>query len=79
MDAPAESTMSGRQSMQRQSVIRVLVVDDHEVVAAGFGAVLNREPGFEVLGVATSRDAGGGLRRRKWYEFHSSTGHFWVK
>ena len=42
--------------MQRESVIRVLVVDDHEVVAAGFEAVLNREPGFEVLGVATTRE-----------------------
>jgi DNA-binding NarL/FixJ family response regulator len=61
MDAPAESSVSGRHSMQRQSVIRVLVVDDHEVVAAGFGAVLSREPGFEVIGIATSREAA--LRR----------------
>src|SRR5688572_27457178 len=43
--------------MQRESVIRVLVVDDHEVVAAGFGAVLGREPGFQVLGVVASREA----------------------
>jgi DNA-binding NarL/FixJ family response regulator len=61
MDAPEETTMPGRQSMQRESVIRVLVVDDHEVVAAGFGAVLGREPGFEVTGVVTSREAA--LRR----------------
>jgi two-component system, NarL family, response regulator DevR len=40
----------------REFVIRVLVVDDHEVVAAGFEAVLAREPGFEVLGVATNRE-----------------------
>ena len=42
--------------MQHESVIRVLVVDDDEVVAAGFGAVLGREPGFEVVGVVTTRD-----------------------
>jgi DNA-binding NarL/FixJ family response regulator len=47
--------------MQRETAIRVLVVDDHEVVAAGFAAVLGREPGFEVIGVATSREAS--LRR----------------
>jgi DNA-binding NarL/FixJ family response regulator len=43
--------------MQRESVIRVLVADDHEVVAAGFAAVLGREPGFEVIGAVTTREA----------------------
>jgi DNA-binding NarL/FixJ family response regulator len=47
--------------MQGDHVIRVLVVDDHEVVAAGFGAVISREPGFEVIGVAASRESA--LRR----------------
>jgi two-component system, NarL family, response regulator DevR len=50
-----------RGPVARDGLIRVLVVDDHEVVAAGFGAVLGREPGFEVTGIVTSREAA--LRR----------------
>jgi DNA-binding NarL/FixJ family response regulator len=46
-----------RGPVARDGLIRVLVVDDHEVVAAGFGAVLGREPGFEVIGIVTSREA----------------------
>ena len=34
--------------------IRVLVVDDHQVVAHGLALLLSRHPGLEVMGVATT-------------------------
>jgi YesN/AraC family two-component response regulator len=34
------------------TAIRVVVVDDQEVVRAGFGALLNTQPDFDVAGTA---------------------------
>lgn len=43
---------------------RLIVVDDHEVVRAGLVAVLSQEPGFELVGTAsTGRDAADLARR----------------
>jgi DNA-binding NarL/FixJ family response regulator len=35
-------------------VIRVVLADDHALVRAGFGVLLDAEPGIEVVGVATN-------------------------
>lgn len=35
-----------------QNTVRVLLVDDHDLVRAGFRALLDLEPGFEVVGEA---------------------------
>ena len=46
--------------------VRVLVADDHEVVLEGVRALLAREPGFEVCGVASNgRDAVASAQRTK--------------
>jgi DNA-binding NarL/FixJ family response regulator len=37
-------------------VIRVLIVDDHEIVRTGLRAILDRDPGFEVVGELASAD-----------------------
>jgi DNA-binding NarL/FixJ family response regulator len=37
-----------------RSVVRLLIVDDHEVVREGLAAVLARQPGFEVVAQADS-------------------------
>jgi DNA-binding NarL/FixJ family response regulator len=42
--------------MEASSPISVLVVDDHEVVAVGFGTVVSEAPGFRVVGIETARD-----------------------
>ena len=36
--------------------MRILVVDDHEIVRVGLRAVLSRQPGWEVVGEAASSD-----------------------
>ena len=36
--------------MSKGSVIRLIIVDDHEVVRIGLCAVLNLTPGMKVLG-----------------------------
>jgi DNA-binding NarL/FixJ family response regulator len=41
----------------RSGALRVLVVDDHEVVRQGLVALLDRRPGFEVVGEAGSAAA----------------------
>jgi two-component system, NarL family, response regulator DevR len=40
----------------RKTDIRVLLVDDHAVAAAGFQAVLEHQPGICVIGLADTRD-----------------------
>ena len=43
-------------------VISVVVADDHEVVRAGFAALLDTQPDFTVLGTAADgADGGSGL------------------
>jgi two-component system response regulator DevR len=42
--------------MEASSAIRVLVVDDHEVVAVGFQTLVADAPGFTAVGMATSRE-----------------------
>jgi len=49
------STTTERKAIEPEPVIRVLVVDDHEVVRRGLHAFLDGEPDLEVIG-----DAGGG-------------------
>ncbi len=48
--------MSGVSSAEEESTgeIRVLLVDDQELVRAGFRIILNSEPGIEVVGEAAS-------------------------
>ncbi len=50
----------------KSSTIRLLIVDDHEVVRIGLGAVLNLTPGMKVVGQARSKaDALAQCRRTK--------------
>lgn len=50
----------------KSSPIRLLIVDDHEVVRIGLGAVLNLTPGMKVVGQARSKtDAIAQCRRAK--------------
>lgn len=43
-------------SPSKSKPIRLLIVDDHEVVRIGLGAVLNLTPGIKVVGQATGKD-----------------------
>ena len=43
-------------STDRSKPIRLLIVDDHEVVRIGLGAVLNLTPGIKVVGQAARKD-----------------------
>jgi len=55
--------MSGK---VKSSPLRLLIVDDHEVVRIGLGAVLNLTPGMKVVGQARSKaDAIAQCRRTK--------------
>jgi two-component system, NarL family, response regulator DevR len=40
-----------------RSAVRILLVDDHEIVREGLAAVLGRQPGFEVVGQADTAGA----------------------
>jgi DNA-binding NarL/FixJ family response regulator len=40
--------------MSEEPRIRILIADDHEVVRIGLAALLNRQPGFRVVGEAAS-------------------------
>jgi len=42
--------------MASDSAIRVLTVDDHELVRKGIAAILSAEPGFELVGEANTGD-----------------------
>ena len=44
--------------------IRILIADDHEVVRIGLAALLDRQPGFTVVGEAASGDEAVRLARR---------------
>jgi NarL family two-component system response regulator LiaR len=44
--------MPARESTDQEPAIRVLLVDDHAVVRKGMRALLDREPGLEVVGEA---------------------------
>lgn len=46
-------------------MIRVLVIDDHPVVRAGFEALLRSEPGFVCVGAVPTRDACPHVRRTR--------------
>lgn len=39
----------------RDGVIRIFLVDDHELIRRGFAGLLDSEEGFEVVGEASSR------------------------
>lgn len=43
-------------SMTKSKPIRLVIVDDHEVVRIGLGAVLDLTPGMKVVGQASGRD-----------------------
>ncbi len=45
--------------------IRILIADDHEVVRIGLAALLDRQPGFEVVAEASSGDEA--LRLARWH------------
>ena len=50
------NTAARASSEQSQSnTIRVMIVDDHEVVRVGLATLLNLEPGFTVVGEASTR------------------------
>jgi DNA-binding NarL/FixJ family response regulator len=42
--------------MSKSSTLRLLIVDDHEVVRIGLGAVLNLTPGIKVVGQCSRKD-----------------------
>jgi DNA-binding NarL/FixJ family response regulator/signal transduction histidine kinase len=56
-------TPAGRSRLAKGSPIRVLVVDDHEVVRQGVREILNREAGIEVVGEAA--DGGEALAKTR--------------
>jgi two-component system response regulator DevR len=45
--------------------VRILIADDHEVVRIGLAALLDRQPGFRVVGQAASGDEAVRLARRE--------------
>jgi two-component system response regulator DevR len=45
--------------------VRILIADDHEVVRIGLASLLDRQPGFSVVGEATSGDEAVRLARRE--------------
>ncbi|MBA2634243.1 MAG: response regulator transcription factor, partial [Chloroflexi bacterium] len=40
----------------RTADVRILIADDHEVVRIGLASLLDRQPGFRVVGEARSGD-----------------------
>ena len=53
-------------SEQEPATVRILIIDDHEILAASLAHVLDAEPDLETVGIAGSlergRVAGGGDR-----------------
>ena len=67
------STTTERKAIEPEPVIRVLVVDDHEVVRRGLHAFLDGEPDLEVVA-----DAGGGEEALANVVKHSAAQRAWV-
>jgi DNA-binding NarL/FixJ family response regulator len=44
------------QTNERTAPVRILIADDHEVVRIGLASLLDRQPGFDVVGEARSGD-----------------------
>jgi two-component system, NarL family, response regulator DevR len=44
------------QTNERTEPVRILIADDHEVVRIGLASLLDRQPGFDVVGEARSGD-----------------------
>jgi DNA-binding NarL/FixJ family response regulator len=44
------------QTNERTGPVRIIIADDHEVVRIGLASLLDRQPGFEVVGEARSGD-----------------------
>jgi DNA-binding NarL/FixJ family response regulator len=53
-----DTTTSAAQPVQARSLVRVVVVDDHVMVAQGLAALLEEQPDLSVVGIAsTAREA----------------------
>lgn len=50
---------------ERTESVRILIADDHEVVRIGLAALLDRQPGFSVVGEARSGDEAVRLARER--------------
>ena len=50
---------------ERTEAVRILIADDHEVVRIGLAALLDRQPGFSVVGEARSGDEAVRLARER--------------
>jgi len=57
MSESVQHTWSGQQREQATTRIRILLVDDHEIVRRGICAILNEEEDFEVVGQAANSNA----------------------
>ena len=57
MSERVQHTQSGQQREQVRTRIRILLVDDHEIVRRGICAILNEEEDFEVVGQAANSNA----------------------
>ena len=56
-DDAMQGEMPAARSARQQSIIRVLVVDDHELIRRGLSAVLGEQEDFQVVGEAGSGSA----------------------
>jgi DNA-binding NarL/FixJ family response regulator len=59
-----EASTSGMRSSVKQTIIRVLVVDDHELIRRGLSAVLGEQEDFQVVGQAGTGSAAVMLARQ---------------
>jgi two-component system response regulator DevR len=53
------------QTVESARPVRILIADDHEVVRIGLASLLDRQPGFSVVGEARSGDEAVRLARRE--------------
>jgi two-component system response regulator DevR len=54
-----------QQSADPERPVRILIADDHEVVRIGLASLLDRQPGFKVVGEARSGDEAVRIARRE--------------